>query len=806
MSSSETSQKILRNERRFKKMKFNFRKIASVLASVVMIGSTIGIAAAANYPAPFVAGGSADVALVYGSNAATSDLAAAVDVGGNLQYWLASQTATGGAASGATTTGGDSYQLQKTSTKFHLGNGILDVVSGSVTDSNLPVLLADGVYTDDNNNEFDYTQSMTLSNSSLTFFEDNDYKADTPVIGIKIASGAQVLNYTLDFTDNPAWADLETTDLTFMGKTYFVLDAVTNTSLTLLDSAESANVAEGETKTLTIGDKTYDVKINFVESNKVKLDINGEITNQIAAAGTYKLKDGTYVGVKEINFNSKDTGVSNVEFSIGKGKLVLTDGQEVEMNDDSINGLSVAFTNTATKLQKVKIIWTADDDLFVAPDSEVTMPGFNAVKLSFAGMTFPAMEAIAVNPDSDTSFVLKNFPLKTSTEDINLLYYGGTNFTYIGKDATHQLITGVTSITFDGTVDDYFVASWTDGSDAESYLMKATSFITENAVNKTTIQYKKDGSWTDAKKDAVINDVVSIGNVDLTVGAINKNLKTVVLTDTAGKFNTLYSKEGMKIYLPYLGVSGAGAINFTQNGTSLQVANSSTFSLILSGEDKSGNKAAGSNITLTLGADASGDTSVIAVSPQNGATFTEIGSSNVFENYIYSALATEMKWDKNADQYKVTFTYHGDESFANVFLSAPSATITPGTEVSSVVTELGTVTVKDTDVSSVSGKNLIVIGGSCINTVAAKILGSATPICGAAFTEKTGIGASQALIKVVKNPYLSADTTKIAMLVAGYEAEDTTKAIKYVTTVKPSTSEGTIKLSTSTTTASVVTA
>ena len=58
-------------------MKFNFKKVASVLASVVLLGSTVGIAAAANYPAPFVSGGVADLAVVVGANAPL-DIPAAV--------------------------------------------------------------------------------------------------------------------------------------------------------------------------------------------------------------------------------------------------------------------------------------------------------------------------------------------------------------------------------------------------------------------------------------------------------------------------------------------------------------------------------------------------------------------------------------------------------------------------------------------------------------------------------------------------------------------------------------------------------
>ncbi|MBU3913434.1 MAG: hypothetical protein KKE50_05065, partial [Nanoarchaeota archaeon] len=77
-------------------MKFNFRKIASVFASVVMLGSTVGIAAAANYPAPFVSGGAADVAIIYGNNAAFSDGLAAGEIQSSLQFELGTQTASGG--------------------------------------------------------------------------------------------------------------------------------------------------------------------------------------------------------------------------------------------------------------------------------------------------------------------------------------------------------------------------------------------------------------------------------------------------------------------------------------------------------------------------------------------------------------------------------------------------------------------------------------------------------------------------------------------------------------------------------------
>ncbi len=79
---------------------FNFKKIASVLASAVMLSSTVGFAAAASYPAPFVSSGTADVAIVWGANAQMSDLTAAVDMQANLQGLV-----TGSSSSSTTTTG-----------------------------------------------------------------------------------------------------------------------------------------------------------------------------------------------------------------------------------------------------------------------------------------------------------------------------------------------------------------------------------------------------------------------------------------------------------------------------------------------------------------------------------------------------------------------------------------------------------------------------------------------------------------------------------------------------------------------------
>ena len=91
--------------------------------------------------------------------------------------------------------------------------------------------------------------------------------------------------------------------------------------------------------------------------------------------------------------------------------------------------------------------------------------------------------------------------------------------------------------------------------------------------------------------------------------------------------------------------------------------------------------------------------------------------------------------------------------------------------------EGGAVLVKDSEVSSVATKNLIIVGGSCINSAAATLVGGAS--CGSAWTTATSIGSGQFLVKAYPDSTL---TSGLAMLVAGYEAADTQAASTYVRT------------------------
>jgi hypothetical protein len=75
--------------------------------------------------------------------------------------------------------------------------------------------------------------------------------------------------------------------------------------------------------------------------------------------------------------------------------------------------------------------------------------------------------------------------------------------------------------------------------------------------------------------------------------------------------------------------------------------------------------------------------------------------------------------------------------------------------------------------SADKNKNLIAVGGSCVNSVSADALELTFPTCGAAAAEAFGITEGQGAIKVVASPY---ETGKYIVLVAGYEVESTRAA------------------------------
>ena len=104
-------------------------------------------------------------------------------------------------------------------------------------------------------------------------------------------------------------------------------------------------------------------------------------------------------------------------------------------------------------------------------------------------------------------------------------------------------------------------------------------------------------------------------------------------------------------------------------------------------------------------------------------------------------------------------------------ISAPPTNLRPWT----LTSVLGGIIIKDSEINNVKNKNLIIVGGSCINAEAARLLGGNA--CGEEFTLKTGIVAGKALIQTFASPH---NASNVAVVIAGYHAADTTRGVNAV--------------------------
>lgn len=788
-----------------------------------MAGMSMGLATAANYPLPFVSGGTANAAVVYGTNAQTLDSVNA----GNIQSDLSSSVSS--SISSSSVSGGDFVKLERSPTNlFNLGEGMSDFYS-SIDEDQLSTILAKGVYTNDVNDEFDYEQKITLgSDLDLEHFHDSDFNNDVPTIGFQQATGDTVLTYTLDFTPTGAtygtatsasdFPYLETTKLNILGYEYYVSSADYTggtASLTLLDSADTSIVSEGETK--TVNDKT--VSISFIDSNEVKLVVNGETTNSLSEGSTYKLSDGSYVGIIDISSQDYAGGIKQVEFSIGTGKIVLTNGAEVQINGDEISdlydqySLTTIITNTTTALSSITLTWTLDDDVFIAPGDDITLPGFETLKLSMGGFVTGDGEKTELDPDGDDSIKLKT-TVKDGGLNINLAYLnsGSTAIAGLGDSATHKLVTNATSGTTSGvparivlneTEKSYFVATWKNGDDAESFAYELQS-ITEGASHTNATKLDNLAGGSDIEFSGVGDDdtVGSAMTFNLTTSDDDTGIVTVDISATSGTVYTdrLVTADGMQVLLPIKNTANNNSaiayvnidrLNSTGDANTTQISAPTGFNLTVTEEDVNGQIANGPAFYLNFTVDSTEGLEVLSLT--NVTTYETGDNTDVYEGYMVSPLSTKVVHQKPSSGLNdLTITYFGEETHADVYLSEASASISSDGEG-------GVMMVMDTEVSSVSSKNLIVVGGSCVNSAAAALVGGA--YCGSSWTDATGVGTGQFLIKSYAS---SSITSKMALLVAGYEAADTTHAADYLTNQKPDTSSTLI--GTSSTSAEVVVA
>lgn len=849
-------------------MKFNFRKVASVLASVVMLGSTIGIAAAAPYPAPFVQSGVANVGIVAGSSAAISDWAAMSDIGVDLQKQLATQTAVAGTSTGSTSSGGDAKIVSSSSRKLYYGDAINDAVQ-TITSAEMPNVLGDGSFSDLSGTKYTYTQNIIVGGSNVTFGNSGgDLKDPTLLIDLGnngALTDGWIYNYSLSLNKNLNVSDstnVQGQKIKILGVDYVIGASSTNSTLYLYGAGETAIVTGGTPATVTIGNSSHTVELTTTSSataGTIKVD---GVSKSVTEGNSYTFAGELNVYVKDIIHPAYAGDLRQAELIIGANSLQLTNGQTVKLGSDATAIKGTKATITAAGVGLISKIVVAIGAAKSSTDSleigqSFSDPVFGGLKVSFASavpdLNSSARGTIKVETDNNQYGFVTFTSARAGTkgaQKLTYVYDNNTATTAVAPLLAHQTLTSnskgfihvlegeaakegdwiVINQGDAGTilsVDSISIDTATTGKVTFSDVITGeaqTVTVTNLTSTSGTGMYQKTGVNFFGGQNYIVNASGADAGVYVNVTWSAANTKTLfpriklanggwlaLLTQTA-----LGGLAAETIILPdgltSLGTSGTSITNATTisnpNGISwgfaIGAANTSTIRnitapncnfnvtmgpAILYIEPKKWDDSSYGNF-ICVPLSTSGTTEIGIGDPVFNGTapsFVSLTSDTYQKQSVDKFGAYVIKEDRTNENGVATIKYPSSQMYLDVVFAAPAASIIGGSSGGGTVSSLGSVTVSDAEYSKVSAKNVIVVGGSCINTVAAKLLGSTTPVCSAAFENATGIGSESFLIQSFDNPDAAG---KVALLVAGYDAGDTTNAAKYLVDQKPDTAVG----------------
>jgi len=756
------------------------KKLAPIaIGAVFAFAATFGGAIAADYNLgnwdnAFPA---STTAIVVGAGA--SDATAVVNIAGALGI------------SAETTTYGEEYQIRRSTNELNLGDNVSDIKS-SLDEDELPTLLADGTYLDSSNSEYKFEQKFTFAADTLhyTHFADTNYNSKEPSLGFHPSANDVMGNYSLDFTTSPGCTEaiLETTTIDIMGHSYYLSDVNAACSkITFIDAADTA-VVKDDGVAVTLNGRS--VTTSFISNTETVLMVDGEETNSMSEGETYKLSDGTYVGVKDIRYNAKDTGVSSVQFTLGSGKLEVENNTYVEINDKDVLDLIgyVDVGSGTSNWSGITLHWKLQSEDFLTEDESLILPGFETMSLVLKDPHYPETESLLVNGGNDYLEITADFGGETGVTVPLLGLNSSGNISCIGQDTDQQLATSETKYLVynesnaQNIVDDMFIASYSTSKEGVSYLLQAQA-RTDGTNNVTDIYRWEDGGWTSVKTDVQANDDFDVGDVTLTVNNIYVvgDYRWINFTGAAGvNFSRIYTNGGLMLWLPTNGDEDPNDHDLPGNVTIPSV----TWKLVVEEADKDDTLGAGDdmNFTMTLSSNNKSSITTIATSEVAGTTnaypsFESKETDDTYIGYEESDVGTYIVWDKTGDEYDVIITYPGEETYANLFVTS---TVTSTSTESSVA-------IKDTEIDNYKTHNLAVIGGSGVNMVATDALGLTDAdadgyVYGSEeeWQTATGVtGTGKALLKLMTSPYAS---DKYAIVIAGWDATDTERAAKALTT------------------------
>ncbi|MFP4656580.1 MAG: S-layer protein [Candidatus Woesearchaeota archaeon] len=778
------------------------KRIAAIGTGATLMGATVlGAMAAdlADYPAPFVEDGQFNAMLVVGESADTPDVIGAVDIATSLQYEMRTPAEVSSEASEGETVGvsGDNVRIDKEFDRLGLGDSI-EGVYDKLTDGELDIL-ADGELADET---FTQTIEFAEDQGKVEYLsEGRDFNEDEPGWYMQFDEGLIFTN-RMELDSGVALDDLEEEEFDILGRDYTV-DEVDGEAITLLGSAQQDTIPDGESATYTLDGKEYEVEIAYGYDDNARFVVNGESTDTLELGESYTLEDGVDIRfVRELKM--RDDEPSLIEFHLGSDELVLEDGKELQ-NDDKHDNVMVGLDIEGDEFFGMHFNVSAyDEEYDIAADdslsayfeeSEDYMPG--EFDLHFLGNTEPEDTAIDVGHDDEQL----DLSLDTGEGDytLPLAWNDGDTGPWIGTEDNVFWV----EHPHDG-------GDWngTGEFDESGYIYEGDRFVlnTDTAPEDTTsrVFQLRDVDEDDGQYDIEMRDMdgstreVSLrydadeGDYrgDVTIGGQTHEFVVVapegddsaeaVAIEAVNNNGVVSLASGT--YLEFSGIDFATETDVdgtTRNVPNFESGDAYTITHTVPSRMLDGN----TDQTWDFTVDMSGDAVDFDVDDA-GAEASGDGSVDVDDDSVwYSNFGVKVWEDEDGEDWEVTVPhsqvlpqvyatgedYSVSESADTEEASGDAYDIAP---VSAGIAQL------DTEVSDWENENVIVVGGPCVNTVAAELLGNPEE-CTEGFEE--GVGR----IKLFEQ------NGNVAMLVAGYAADETRNAASVVNDYRDHDFQGT---------------
>ncbi|MFH1669501.1 MAG: hypothetical protein ABIA62_06250 [Candidatus Woesearchaeota archaeon] len=815
------------------------RKILSIGLGILTASATLLGASAArydlgDYPEPFVQDGVFNGMLVIGDDAAPADIIGITDIAMSLQFSAAvKETVRLSEGDARIEAYQNAVKTERSGDALELNEWLGDVVE-TLGAEDAEALKSFMVANDKGSSTVN--QYLKLAWGPAALPADGAYakvihtKDEEGVVGdfLWFKDGEEAFQYELEFEEGfeadieatgDSLTDMESETLHILGEDFTItrarwLPATKGLALELMGGSIHDLIEEGASRTYSIKGKEYEVTAFIVSDwlgateTSVKLKINGILTKELRAGSTETLPDGTVLGIREIlpNEAGEIAGGDLVDMYLGAHKLELNDiyasgtwDGTVKIDGEGIDDAEMMMTysnsSSSVRLERISYRLYTDsrtgDEPYIRPGDGLRdwldePQGFLAKDwdIRYMGLSRPVTSLISITNSGDDEYRF-SFTNTQGIEHSAVKYlYSNSTGLYFGDDDDHMVFEMDLTAFTGGDVDadctihknDYFIVGHNTHTDqGVSRVLRLDAIDTdENTIQMTDIGTGKEviSTFTELNGSST-GDTINVGGYrfDFAIwdgfGSGDEEYRLCVdLNDS----NSLTGPH--KAFI----VTEGGAIidiatDVTQSSYRQDIGSAITAQMTTKSSNFYEVASSDEDIDVILTRSSSGDLDLDGVSnSSNGFTFEspDDDQNTYYALSNYGVFVKESANSGNPD--KMEIYYPTSQLLPQVFVTFDK-TMIPEESLGTIEVlrptrvKLGSAVLAK-QMLDIDGQNIISVGGPCVNKVSAEIMGLSYPACG----PESGIQEGEGLIKLYERG------NNVAIIVAGWDADDTTRA------------------------------